>query len=43
MQIATHPMQPSAQRMPSGWMRIEPDGHTCPLCSQSVLGSFRAR
>ena len=43
MQIATHPMQMSAKRLPSGWMRTDGTTHSCPLCSRALVGTFRAR
>jgi hypothetical protein len=39
--IASHPMQPAAQRLPTGWMRTSDTAHNCPLCSQSALSAFR--
>ena len=43
MHLAAHPMQAAAQRMPSGWMRVETESHTCPLCSRVTMATFRTR
>jgi hypothetical protein len=38
--IAANAMQASVRRMPSGWMRLEGETHTCPLCSQGAIDAM---
>jgi len=41
--IAANDMQPSARRMPSGWLQVNDGAHNCPLCAPAALSVFRAR
>ena len=39
--LAANAMQASTRRMPSGWLRVDEQGHNCPLCARAAMSTFR--
>ena len=38
--IAANAMQASRRRMPTGWMQLDDEGHSCPICARASLAKF---